>query len=282
VRARASREVLVRFLDRPRYEVIPLEGVEDEIAGHVPPNVKLTVTASPAQGLESSFNLTEKLVMLGFQVVPHLPARLVEDDAHLQDILQRCAQLGLRDVFVIAGDAKEPAGKFRGAVDLLTKMAEIDHGVEDIGVTGYPESHPFIDDDVTIQAMWDKRHFASYIVSNVCFDPKVIAKWTARVRRRGVDLPILIGMAGIAPRAKLLEISRKIGVGQSARFLSTHSNWFFRLFMPGGYAPTRFLERLAKDITDPENRVSGVHIYTFNEVASTERWRRQTLERLSR
>ena len=273
---------MIRFLDRPRYEVLPLEGVEDEIAKHVPAHVRLTVTSSPVRGLERTLGLTETLLTRGFEVVPHLPARLVEDDAHLQSLLQRFGALGVRDLFVIAGDAKEPAGKFRGAVDLLTSMGELDHGIEDIGVTGYPESHPFIEDDVTIQAMWDKRRFATYIVSNVCFDARVIGKWVARVRRRGVDLPIFIGMAGPAPRTKLLKISTRIGVGESARFLSKHSNWFLRLFLPGGYDPTRLVRRLSRDVSDPESRVSGLHIYTFNEVARTERWRRETLESLSR
>jgi hypothetical protein len=29
-------------------------------------------------------------------------------------------------------------------------------GLEEIGITGYPESHPFIGDDTTIHAMFDK------------------------------------------------------------------------------------------------------------------------------
>jgi len=45
-------------------------------------------------------------------------------------------------------------------VSLLTGSAR---GSEAQGhrVTGYPESHSFIDDDLTIQAMWDKRRVAT-------------------------------------------------------------------------------------------------------------------------
>lgn len=33
-------------------------------------------------------------------------------------------------------------------------------------------------------------------------------------------------------------------------------------------------------VTDPASNVGGFHLYTFNEVAKTERWRRRTLQRL--
>ena len=43
--------------------------------------------------------------------------------------------------------------------------------------------------------MWDKRQHATYIVSNLCFDPAGYRNWVLRVRARGVTLPILTGMA---------------------------------------------------------------------------------------
>ena len=43
-------------------------------------------------------------------------------------------------------------------------------------------------------------------------------------------------------------------------------------------------DRLVRELTPrdrPAARVAGVHLFTFNEVARTERWRRRTLERLT-
>jgi hypothetical protein len=34
-------------------------------------------------------------------------------------------------------------------------------------------------------------------------------------------------------------------------------------------------------VSDPDANVGGFHLYTFNEVARTERWRQRTLNRLS-
>ena len=42
----------------------------------------------------------------------------------------------------------------RPGLDLEQAMAELGHGLEQIGVTGYPESHALISDETTIQAMF--------------------------------------------------------------------------------------------------------------------------------
>jgi len=275
-----SKKALVAFLRSPRYEVLPTEDVEERVVAGVPREVTVTITASPRRGIEATIGLAERLAGHGFAVVPHLSARLIRDESHLREILATLAAISASDVFVVAGDAREPAGKFPDSVSLLEAIAGEKHGLRDIGVTGYPERHSFIEDDLTIQAMWDKRRLATYIVSNLCFDTRVVKKWVARVRRRGVPLPIRIGMAGVADPAKLLRVSTKIGVVDSARFLKGHSNWFLRTLQPGGYSPERFITGLLPDLAAPERKVAGLHVFTFNEIEPTERWRQDTLARL--
>ena len=278
-RQSAGRAALAGCLRRPRYEVLPTEDVEGLVTAHVPPEVTITITASPRRGMEATINVAERLARQGYTVVPHLSARLIRDTSHLHEILDGIKEMGVRSVFVIAGDAREPAGEFSDSVSLLEAMMRTGHDLDDIGVSGYPESHSFIDDDMTIQAMWDKRRIATYIVSNLCFDPRVVKQWVGRVRRRKVELPIYIGMAGIADPAKLLRISTRIGVVDSARFLRGHSNWFLRMMQPGGYSPERFVRGLLPDIASPERKVAGLHVFTFNEIEPTERWRQEMLAR---
>jgi methylenetetrahydrofolate reductase (NADPH) len=272
--------LLADLLRSPRYEVMPTKSVEEAVVGAVPKSITVTVTASPTKGLDSTLDLTERLARQGYRVVPHISARLVADEVHLKDIVDVLQGIGVEDVFVPAGDADPPAGKYLGALSVLTELTEMGRPFPSVGITGYPESHPAIEDDVTVQSMWDKRHHATYIVSNLCFDPAVLAKWIARVRRRGVDLPIQMGIAGPVERTKLLKMATKIGVGESTRFLSKHVSWFLRFAAPGGYSPERLLDRCAPALTAPDARVSGLHLFTFNQVAETERWRTELLDRL--
>jgi methylenetetrahydrofolate reductase (NADPH) len=269
-----ARDALVELLRRPRYEVIPLPGIEDEVAAQVPTDVKLTVASSPKRGLEPTLRLSTELSRRGYDVVPHLAARLVEDVEQLREIVGRLREAGVRDVFVIAGDAAHPAGTFASAHDLLAALSELGHRFDQVGITGYPESHPFISDETTIQAMFDKAPFATYIVSQLCLDARVIVGWIDRVRARGVTLPIHIGIPGVTPRRKLLRIATKIGVGESARFIRKQGNVIARLLLRGSVGPGHLIDGLRPHA----DAVAGFHVYTFNDVADTERWRRETLE----
>jgi methylenetetrahydrofolate reductase (NADPH) len=271
---------LADFLRAPRYEVLPTDDVLDLVVRHVPKDITITVTASPRRGMPATIHLAVALAGLGYRAVPHLSARLIRDRFELGQILEALKSAGIHNVFVVAGDAREPAGEFPDSISLLSALPR-DHGLAGIGVTGYPESHPFIHDDVTIQAMWDKRRLATYIVSNMSFDPETVKRWVERVRRRSVELPIYIGMAGVADPARLLRLSTKIGVADAARFLRGHPSWVARMFRPGGYEPGKFVSALMPDFGLPERRVAGLHVFTFNEIEPTERWRQEMLSRVS-
>src|SRR5436190_5537562 len=277
--AQSVGQALAEFLRTPRYEIFPTDDVLDLVAAHVPKEVTLAVTASPRRGLPATVQLAARLSQLGYRAVPHLSARLIRDRAELGQILEALKAANIQNVFVIAGDAREPAGQFPDSMSLLTALPG-DHGLTEIGVTGYPESHPFIHDDVTIQAMWDKRRLATYIVSNMSFDPDRVKRWVERVRRRGVELPIYIGLAGVADPARLLRLSTRIGVADSARFLRGHPSWVARMFRPGGYDPGRFVSALVPYLATPDRRVAGLHVFTFNEIEPTERWRREMIAQL--
>jgi methylenetetrahydrofolate reductase (NADPH) len=278
----SHRSVVAKALQRPRYEVMPVRGTQEQIARHVPREVTITVTVSPRWGIDRTLDFAEPLLREGFEVVPHLSARLVRDRAHLHDILQRLKEMGVRDLFVVAGDVERPAGEFAGADALLPVMAELGHGLDQIGITGYPESHPFMREHATIQAMHDKGRFATYIVSQMCFRPNVVGAWVQRVRRLGVHLPIFVGMPGNVSPQRLLRFAARIGVGQPLRFLSLHRRWVVRLLAPWAYRADRFIRGLAPYMADPSLSIAGVHVYTFNEVVVTENWRQVTLRRLSR
>jgi methylenetetrahydrofolate reductase (NADPH) len=278
LRQRANQR-LAEFLRHPGYEVIPLRGTEEAVIEHVPKDIALTVTASPGKGTWATVELAERLAGHGFSVAPHLSARLIRDRSELGEILTRLRDAGVRNAFAVAGDVDEPAGEFEGAAGLLRAMSEIGHDLDDVGITGYPESHPKISDEMTIQAMYEKAPYATYIVSQICFDPEVTSDWARRVWLRGVKLPIRIGMPGSVNRQKLVRISTSIGLGESARFLNRQRNWLLKMFLPGGYSPDRLIEGLKPGFADPESNIRGLHIYTFNEVETTEAWRREMLER---
>jgi methylenetetrahydrofolate reductase (NADPH) len=267
------------LLRNSRFEILPLAGIEDQVREHLPTDVKVTVTASPGKGLEATLDLSERLARAGYPVVPHLSARLVRDRAHLEDVLARLKAAGVRELFVPAGDATEP-GEFRGAAELLAAMGEARSQFARIGITGYPESHHLIPDEETIKAMFEKAEMATDIISQLSFEADVIRDWIRNVRERGTHLPIWIGMPGCVDEAKLMRITMKIGMAESARYLR-HNTGVLARVMKRQFKPDRLLRDLTPVVSDPAAKVAGFHLYTFNEVGRTERWRRRTIERLS-
>ncbi len=149
----------------------------------------------------------------GYVTVPHLAARMIHDRAELVEIRARLATAGITRVFVPGGDV-DPVGDYPDAFSLLEDLHTLAQPFEQIGIAGYPETHPKIDDDLTVQAMWDKRRHATHIVSNLTFDAGAIKSWVERMRRRGVTTPLLLGMPGPIDRTKLLAMATKIGVGR--------------------------------------------------------------------
>ena len=70
---------LAELLRNARFEVLPLEGIEEQVLEHLGADVKLTVTASPRRGLDATLELTERFTAAGYVTVPHISARLVRD-----------------------------------------------------------------------------------------------------------------------------------------------------------------------------------------------------------
>jgi methylenetetrahydrofolate reductase (NADPH) len=260
------------LLARPRFEVIPGQGTEQAVLDWIPAGRTVTVTASPTKGLAPTLDLAVRLAGHGYRVVPHIAARSVVDNAHLDHIVSLLLERGIDNVFVPGGDATRPAGRFDSALPLLEQLTSMGRPFGEVGITGYPESHPKIHDDITVQAMWDKRRHATYIVSNLCFDPVALGQWISRIRARGVALPLYVGVAGPAERTRLLKMAAIAGASESARFITRHPGWILRFWLPGGYRPDRFLDRAAGVLTAPGAGVAGLHLFTFNQLQQTAQW----------
>lgn len=275
----SARAAIADVLAAPKFELIPLNNADDQ-AARLPPGATVTVTASPAKGIEATIELCERLQVLGFHVIPHLSARMIRDRSHLADLLARLDALAIDHAFVVGGDAERP-GDFLDGLSLLRAMSEYGHGLTDIGVPGYPEGHATIPDAALHQALADKQPFVHYMTTQMCFDPGAITAWLAGRRAAGITLPVWIGLPGVAELHKLMLISARIGVADSKRFLAKNTRLVGRLVRPGGYSPNGLMEGLAPTLADPIADIRGLHIYTFNQVESTEAWRRRYLDTLT-
>jgi methylenetetrahydrofolate reductase (NADPH) len=274
----AEAEAVRRVLTHPKYELIPLKNVLEQ-SEHLPEGAVVSVTASPQKGMGETVDLTLELQQRGFDAIPHISARLTKDRAELEQILRRLDAADIHKAFVVGGDAQDP-GEFFDGLAVLTAMEEIGHGLTEIGIPGYPEGHHIVDEETITRALHDKLPYASYVTSQMCFVPDAIEKWVQGLRGDGVGLGVYLGIPGVAELTKLISLSLRIGVGPSANFLSKNKSLAGKLVRPGGYSPDDLVVGLAPLLADPAANVSGFHVYTFNRVDPTEKWRRDMLAAL--
>ncbi|PPK92320.1 methylenetetrahydrofolate reductase (NADPH) [Kineococcus xinjiangensis] len=281
-RSRSRWRAFAGVLREASYEVLPLPGTDDAVLAHVSREVPLTITTTEAKGLGPTLELAERLSRAGRTAAPHLVARLVRDGAHLDDIAARLREAGVEGVFVVGGDAREAVGPYPDALALLEALAERGHRFRHVGVGGYPEGHGTLGAQVMEEALARKAPHATHVITQLCFDPGATRTWAAETARRGIHLPVRVGLPGAVSRQKLVRISAGLGLGQSARFLLKQQGMFWRFFLPRGYHPGRLLRGLAPVLGQPGSTLQGAHFFTFNELQRTEAWRRSLIERLER
>ena len=105
----------------------------------------------------------------------------------------------------------------------------------------------------------------------MCFDTDLIVSWLRAERESGFTLPVHLGIPGVVDRTKLMTMGVRLGVGASLRFLKKNRAAVTKLITPGHYDPDDILEPMVDELEGL--RVTGLHVFTFNQVEATNEWR---------
>lgn len=273
-----QRSTLRALLAAPKFELIPMSNTLER-AESLPAGSLVTVTASPTKAMEATVEIAEVLKSRGHTAIPHLSARMIRDRAHLGELLQRLAAAGIRRVFAVGGDAKEP-GDFHDGLSLLRAIDEAGRPMDEIGIPSYPEGHVNVDVEVLLRALKEKQPYADYMATQLCFDPATIATWVGHMRAEGIELPMHLGTPGVTDVRKLMATAARIGLADSARYLRKQRRVALRLVLGGAYGPEGLLRSLAPTFVDPAADIRALHVFTFNQVRQTVEWQRAMLDAL--
>ena len=217
-------------------EIFPVTGIEEKL-GALQPKTNVAVTCSPTKGVDETMELSAKLIAQGFKVIPHIAAKCVSGEKHLETIVKRLDALNIESIFVPGGDLPEPIGKFNNAYDLLKALHECGHSIKNIGIAAHPEGHPDVNEKILMEALEKKKDLANYIVTQMCFDANILGDWLVRINQEDVNLPVWVGLPGAIERGRLLRTSLRIGVGDSLRFLRKKSQVAAELMKSSIYNP---------------------------------------------
>ena len=267
-------------LQKSYMEIIPVPGIEDKLDS-LPSDMYLAVTCSPTKGVDETLELSEKLIERGFKVTPHIASKCVSGEKHLEAIIKKLDELGIESIFVPGGDRPEPMGDFNNALDLLKALKKLGHNLNKIGMAAHPEGHPDVSDEILMEALEEKKDLADFIVTQMCFDAEILNDWMNQIHNKGVELPVWVGLPGVIERGRLLKTSLRIGVGDSLRFLRKKSQVATELMKSSIYNPDDLVRDITEQIDINDSRLAGYHIYCFNQIETTEKWRTERISALN-
>ena len=267
-------------LQKSYMEIIPVPGIEDKLDS-LPSDMYLAVTCSPTKGVDETLELSEKLIERGFKVTPHIASKCVSGEKHLEAIIKKLDELGIESIFVPGGDRPEPMGDFNNALDLLKALKKLGHNLNKIGMAAHPEGHPDVSDEILMEALEEKKDLADFIVTQMCFDAEILNDWMNQIHKKGIELPVWVGLPGVIERGRLLKTSLRIGVGDSLRFLRKKSQVATELMKSSIYNPDDLVRDITEQIDINDSKLAGYHIYCFNQIETTEKWRTDRISALN-
>ncbi len=275
-----ARGPMRSLIEGAALELIPMKSLERAI-GELQPHSTVSMTCSPARSIEATLDETARLVDDGHRVTPHISARMIRSHDHLGEIAARIDEIGVRDIFVVAGDA-DPPGIFFDAIEFLDAYLALDPAVEHIGYTSYPDTHPLITNDQLHEALHRKQAMilesgrTAHVSTQMCFSAEQIRSWLRRERDTGLTVPVHLGVPGVIDKSKLMTMGMRLGVGTSLRYLSKNRKAIGRLMTQPSFQPDQLLRPLAPDLD--ELGIGGIHLFSFNQVETTEEWREKILD----
>ena len=219
------------------------------------PKVKnVYITLLPGEDFRQVVKKTKELTNLGFNPVPHFPARSIKNLNNLKDYVKRCKDDGVKQALVIGGSA-QPIGDFHCSLQLLeTGLFE---GFK-IGIAGHPDGSPDISDSDLEKAMRNKKPYADYIVTQWLMEPEPIIKFVSKQ-----IIPVHVGITGPMKISSLLKFANTVGAKNSINFIKSNLGKTFDLLRPKD--PNDLIEKV-KSVTN------NFHIYTFGGLKETSTW----------
>ncbi len=245
---------------------------------HLKPGTVVYITFLPGSDFSDTISVAKRLRNEGFIPVPHFAARSIRNEKHFDDCLQQIVgEAGIDWVLCIAGAVDQPVGQYTNSMELLDSGLFDKHGIKRIGLAGHPEGSPDMTDESIMAAVKWKNRFSErsdaemYLVTQFAFEAEPVIAWDRMLRAEGNQLPIHIGIPGLATLKTLLMHARACGIGNSIQFLIKQTRNVSRLMKVN--APDKLVVDLANyQANDPESGITGVHIYPLGGLRRSAKW----------
>ncbi|MGB1390933.1 MAG: methylenetetrahydrofolate reductase [Paracoccaceae bacterium] len=281
--ATTSNADVEAFLDGYSIEVMPrtAEKVED-FRDLLPAGTRVYIAHIEGTPIEDMVRTAKRIASQGYNVMPHFPARIIQDKATLENwISMYQGEAGVDQALLLAGGVASPVGDFDSSMQLMETGAFDRAGFKRLHVAGHPEGNKDIDpsggsknvdDAIQWKQKFSERTDADMaIATQFAFETAPIIAWANGLKDAGVTLPIHIGIAGPAKLQTLIKFAIACGVGPSLKVLQKRAMDVTKLLLP--YEPTEVIAELAAHkAANPDFNITQVHFFPLGGIKTNANW----------
>jgi methylenetetrahydrofolate reductase (NADPH) len=285
----ASSRELTALLSSASVEVSSRGHRLHELGDKFRPGTDVTITYLPGDNYRQNVETATALRRAGFNPVPHIAAREMPSRQALDDFLARLrGEADVTRVLLIAGDVAAAKGPFKSSLDVCASGLIEARGIARLSVAGHPEGHPYLAAAATFKGLKAWRGWGRQVkihvdvVTQFCFESAPILGWLGELDARGIDLPVIVGLAGPASPATLTKFALRCGIGNSIRSLRGQIGRFGRLLADTG--PDDVMRGLQSAPVAATASIAGFHLFPFGGLRKAAEWlrtyRQETLRQM--
>ena len=248
----------------------------------LPKGTRVYIAHIEGTPIEDMVATARRLAADGYPVMPHFPARIIRDQATLEDWIARYqGEAGVKQALLLAGGVDKPHGAYHSSMQLLESGAFDRAGFTHLHVAGHPEGNKDIDPDGSMknvdEALSWKQKFSERtdaemaLATQFAFEAGPIIEWANSLSAAGITLPIHIGIAGPAKLQTLIKFAIACGVGPSLKVPQKRAMDVTKLLLP--YEPTEVLTELAAHkAANPDFNITHVHFFPLGGIKTNANW----------
>ena len=279
------------FLNNFSIEVMPRTAAKIESFNDIlPKNTRIYIAHIEGVPIQEMISTAKRIQSEGFAVIPHFPARIIENKVILEDWIKAYQEeANIDQALILAGGVDKPHGIFENSMQLVETELFSKYNFKNLYFAGHPEGNKDIDPDGTErnvndalvwkQKLNERTDINLALTTQFCFDSKPVIKWADELNKNGINIPIHIGVAGPAKLQTLIKFSIACGVGASLKVLHKRAKDIKKLLLP--FEPNEFLETLAlHKKNNPDFNITNIHFFPLGGIKTTSNWIKNATRKL--
>ncbi len=275
-----KKDIIIDFMKQCSLEVTPNAAKKiDSFSQILNKGSTVFVTFLSGSIFFDTLSTVKKLHNDGMRPVPHIAARAIPDKNFLEEnlkILQ--GEYGVDEILLIGGALPRPIGDFSSSIEILHTGLFEKYGIKKVGIAGHPEGAPDFSAEELSKAIIEKNQYAKqshmdfYLTTQFCFEAEPIIKWDKYMAQEyDNQLPIHIGIPGLASIKTLIRHAHACGIGNSMRVLTKQAANITKLL--NVKTPDKLIYDLAIYCAkNPESGIKQTHLYPLGGLVKSAEW----------